>query len=309
MKTESPCSPLRPEYARSLRGFLDYLQAECGLAVNTRKAYARDLHHFFRSLAADGDPDLPDLRPRHVERFLSYARQQDLAVSSAARALAAVRMFCRFLVVDGVLKRDVSASVESPHKWNRLPTVLDHETAMRILHEPSAPEDPYPLRDRTILAVLYGTGVRASELANLPLPDVNMHLGVVRVLGKGSKERIVPIADSVLDIVRQYVESERPHLCRLPASPHLLLSRTGRKLGREDIFRIVTKYIRRLELRGKGSPHTLRHCFATQLLAHGADLRSVQEMLGHTNIATTQIYTHVDAERLKAVHAKFHPRA
>ena len=289
-----------------LDGFLDYLQVECGLSINTRKAYKRDLTRFLGYFKAP----LDKLTPRWIEGFMKHCRDAGLAVSSSARALAAVRTFCKYLVVRGVLKLDISAGLEAPKKWNRLPTILDSRGLDELLTAPQEETDRFALRDRAILTVLYATGMRATEIAGLKLCDVNFNLGVVRVLGKGNKERIVPAAARALDVVGVYIQTARGAQVRgesRPTSP-VFLSHTGRSLGREDIFRIVRKYVKRAGLKGNVSPHTLRHCFATQLLARGADLRSVQEMLGHADISTTQIYTHVDSSRLKALHKKFHPR-
>jgi integrase/recombinase XerD len=302
-----PPSSLPPESGNHLRGFLDYLQAECGLSQNTRRAYRRDLCRFLGPLGDEGR-DLGKLTTRHVERFLHACRREGLAVASIARALAAVRMFCRYLVLQRVLGRDVSAVVDSPKKWSRLPTVLDDEHVRELLAAPDDGQDAHAPRDRAILTLLYATGMRASELAGLDVRDVNFNVGVVRVLGKGAKERIVPVAESALETVRAYMTGARPALAGDPAGGRLFLSRTGRGLAREDVYRTVRKYVRRAALRGNVTPHTLRHAFATQLLAHGADLRSVQEMLGHADISSTQVYTHVDAARLKAIHKKFHPR-
>ena len=291
-----------------LAGFLDYLQVECGLAVNTHKAYSRDLKKFLTYVSSAHLHDLSGLNARHVEGFLRAAKDSGLSVSSAARALAAVRMFCRYLVLERICVHDASASIDSPKKWHRLPTVLDEQSVLELLAAPDAGRDVHALRDRAILTMLYATGMRASEAAGVNVNDVNYYLGVVRVLGKGSKERIVPVADEALQAVRRYVEGYRNALRRDEGPENLFLSRTGGRLCREDIFRIVRKYVRRAAVRGNVTPHTLRHCFATQLLAHGADLRSVQEMLGHADIATTQVYTHLDASRLKAIHKKYHPR-
>ncbi len=302
-----PPSSLPPESRDHLRGFLDYLQVECGLSVNTRRAYRRDLCRFLGSVGAAGrNPG--GLTTRHIERFLHACRQEGLAVTSIARALAAVRMFCRYLVLQRVLARDVSAVVDSPKKWSRLPTVLDDEHVRELLAAPDDGQDVHAARDRAILTLLYATGMRASELAGLDVRDVNFNLGVVRVLGKGAKERIVPVAESALQTVRTYMTAARAALASDPAAGRLFLSRTGRGLSREDVYRTVRKYVRRAALRGNVTPHTLRHAFATQLLARGADLRSVQEMLGHADISSTQVYTHVDAARLKAIHKKYHPR-
>jgi len=289
-----------------LAGFLDYLQAECGLAVNTRKAYRQDLTRFLAHLP--NRRDLSQLTSLDVEHFLGVDRQAGRSVASVARALAAVRMFCRYLVIQRVLDKDVSAAIDAPKKWNRLPTVLDDEAVRMLMAEPEAGQDTLALRDRAILAVLYATGIRAGELAGLLLTDVNANLGVIRVLGKGSKERVVPIAGDALKLIDEYLRLGRPARAGQSSQPALFVSRTGRPLRREDVFRIVRKYVRRAALRGNVTPHTLRHSFATQLLSHGADLRSVQEMLGHADIATTQIYTHVDSSRLRSLHRKFHPR-
>ncbi len=309
--SESPTSrssspPLEAKFL--LTGFLDYLQAECGLSANTRKAYSRDLHRFLAFLAENGMGSPGAMTPRHVEAFLRTEHERGLSPASIARELAAVRMFCRYLVLQQVLRLDVSASIDPPKKWHRLPTVLDDQSVVRLIASPDDEQDAHASRDRAMLAVLYASGLRASELAGLRINDFNDHLGVLRVLGKGDKERIVPLASSAAQAVREYMAGQRAQLPAAPDEQALFLSRTGRPLTREDVFRIVRKYVRRACLAGNVTPHTLRHCFATHLLSRGADLRSVQEMLGHADISTTQIYTHVDAARLKAIHRKFHPR-
>jgi integrase/recombinase XerD len=296
------------DWAACLEGFLDYLQAECGLALNTRKAYGRDLRRFLACLESSQKRDLKDLSHRDIEHFLIQDKANGLAVPSIIRALAAVRTFCRYLVLQRILARDVSDTIDTPRKWRNLPTVMDDASARQLMDSPTEGQDAFALRDRAMIALLYATGMRASELAGLRAIDLNANLGVARVFGKGSKERIVPVADEALRAVEEYVRQLRPNLTADPRQQALFLSRTGAPLAREDVFRIVRKYVRRAGLRGNVTPHTLRHCFATQLLSHGADLRSVQEMLGHADIATTQIYTHVDASRLKSIHKRFHPR-
>ncbi len=304
-----PRSAPHPEASAHLLGFLDYIQAELGLSINTRKAYRADLLRFLGFLAETDAADPARLRAAHIERFLVYLKDAGLAVSTIARNLAAVRMFCRYLVIERIQDRDVSEVIETPRNWSRLPTVLDHDTVQQILDAPDPSQDAYALRDQALLTLLYATGMRAAELAGLKLPDVNANLGVVRVLGKGSKERLIPLAGRAIDMLQAYQRDLRPQLLAGEQVESVFLSRTGRPLAREDVFRIVKKYVRRAGLGDKVSPHTLRHCFATQLLAGGADLRAVQEMLGHADISTTQIYTHVDADRLRAVHQKFHPRS
>jgi integrase/recombinase XerD len=297
---------LRPASRAEMEGFLDYLQVECGLAINTRKAYRRDLTRFLNYFTSP----LATLSTRQLEGFMKHCRDSGLAVSSSARALAAVRTFCKYLVVQGVLKLDVSEGLETPKKWNRLPTILDSPGVNELLNAPQEGTDKFALRDRAILTLLYATGMRAAEIIGLKLCDINTNLGVVRVLGKGNKERIIPAAGQALDLVGQYIKTARNEHDSAESKPTapVFLSHTGRPLAREDIYRTVRKYVQRVGLRGHVSPHTLRHCFATQLLSRGADLRSVQEMLGHADISTTQIYTHVDSSRLKSLHKKFHPR-
>ena len=295
------------EMSSAVAGFLDYLQAECGLADNTRCAYRRDLVHFGAYLADAGCRSIGEITSEHVEGFLRAQHAAGRSPASIARSLAAVRMFCRFCVFQRLMDDDPSCVVEGPRKWARLPETLSHESVEALLEAPRPDGDLHGRRDRAILALLYATGMRASELVGLKVRDVHFELGVVRVLGKGRKERIVPVAEEALERVRDYLREVRGQGGPGPAEP-LFVSRSGRPLRREDVFRLVRKYVRRAALRGKVSPHTLRHCFATELLAGGADLRSVQEMLGHADIATTQIYTHVDVSRLKAVHKKYHPR-
>jgi integrase/recombinase XerD len=296
-----------PEAARRLTAFLDYLQVECGLSINTRKGYHRDLRRFLDHLAETGLPSLKVLQAGDIEHFLKQAKRSGLAVSTVARNLAAIRMFCRFLAMEGVLAEDVSACVQSPKKWSRLPTVLDARDVEKLLDAPDPELDRHVLRDRAILAMLYATGMRASELAGLKLADVNRRLGVVRVLGKGSKERIIPAAERAVRAVDEYLPHRREQSIG-EERPELFLSARGKGISREAVFRVVRRYASRAGLPKSVGAHTLRHCFATHLLARGADLRSVQEMLGHADISTTQIYTHVDADRLKAIHKKFHPR-
>jgi integrase/recombinase XerD len=234
--------------------------------------------------------------------------REGLSAASVARSLAAARTFCRFLVMRGVLARDVASGIDSPKKWHRLPPLLDASSLQELLEAPTLEEGWHVLRDRAILYLLYATGIRATEAADAKVCDVNFQLGIVRVLGKGRKERIVPVASPALRALRDYLASRGDGPTGADPASALFASRTGRKLSRVDIFRIVRKYVRKAALKARVSPHTLRHAFATQLLSHGADLRSVQEMLGHADISTTQIYTHVDVARLKAIHKQYHPR-
>ena len=202
---------------------------------------------------------------------------------------------------------DHSAVLESPKIWMRLPVVCSKQQVMNLLYAPDSGE-PYFLRDRAMLELLYATGMRASEVSGLKIPHLNLDVGYVRCLGKGGRERIIPLGKVAIQITREYLDVLRPRLMGASSGAFLLLSRTGRALGRIEIWRLVKKYAARAGMPKNLTAHTLRHCFATHLLGGGADLRSVQEMLGHVDIATTQIYTHVDQERLRSIHKQYHPR-
>jgi len=211
-------------------------------------------------------------------------------------------------VMTSVIDKDISQSVDPPKSWKRLPSIMNPQATEELLNSPTVGEDTYALRDRAILTMLYATGARASELADMHISQLGRQLSIIRIIGKGNKERIVPVADRALKAIDEYFAAGRGGKHTVTDGKYIFLSRTGRKLCRVDIYNIVKKYVAKTAMSTKISPHTLRHCFATQLLANGGDLRSVQEMLGHSDISTTQIYTHVDAERLRAIHKKFHPR-
>ena len=287
--------------------FLDYLTVECGLAENSIRAYRRDLARFCAHLAVRKKTAFAAVKPRDIVAFMTHEKARGLSASSIARALAAIRMLLRFLTVEDRIPKNVASTLESPHLWRRLPDVLDVKDVEALLDAPD-PSKPLGARDRAILEVMYATGARVSETADLKFADVNFDFRFLRCFGKGAKERVVPIGKRAVEALRAYVDRVRPRLDRND-SPLLFLSKSGRRLGREAIWARVRKHALAAGLRKKVSPHTLRHSFATHMLQGGADLRSIQEMLGHANIATTQIYTHVDKERLKAVHKKYHPRA
>jgi len=216
-------------------------------------------------------------------------------------------MYLRFCKLTGVIEDDFTAILEGPKLWQRLPTVCNKQQVRKLLEAPS-PKEPFYLRDKAILEVLYATGLRADEMANLKVSDLNLDIGYLRCKGKGGRERVIPLGRVAISAVVEYLGSLRPKLARPFSGESLLLSRTGRPLSRIEIWRLIKKYAARAGMPKNLTVHTLRHCFATHLLAGGADLRSIQEMLGHVNIATTQIYTHVDMERLKKIHKKYHPR-
>ncbi len=287
--------------------FLSRLWAEAGLADNTLAAYRADLESL-ADFCERTSLTFRALTPLDVQNFLVALRQErKLAVSSVARRLVAVKLFCRFAFQNGYLDRDLATLIETPKKWNYLPTVLNERQIDTLVTLPDD-GDALMVRDRAILELFYATGLRVSELVSLRLGDVHLDVGYVRCMGKGSKERVVPVGTKAIEAVREYLNRLRPELVAGRSTDRVFLSRTGRPLDRTNCWRMVAKYARRMGFTGKLSPHTLRHSFATHLLAGGADLRVVQEMLGHADISTTQIYTHVDVSRLKAIHQKFHPR-
>lgn len=290
--------------------FLDYLTVECGLSVNTLQAYQRDLERFAAFCEVRSPEAWNQIHADQVVDFILAEKTapRSLAPASISRALVAIRMFFRFASTEGLVERDVTEHLESPRLWQNLPDVLSSRAVERLLAAPSAGHDRWPRRDKAILEMLYATGARASEVSDLTTESVNRQVGFVQCIGKGNKERIVPVGRPALDALAAYLETERPLLDRR-GEPHLFLSHTGRRLGRETLWRLVKKYTARAGISTHVSPHTLRHSFATHLLEGGADLRVVQEMLGHVDIGTTQIYTHVDQNRLKAIHKKYHPRA
>ncbi|MBT3279212.1 MAG: tyrosine recombinase [Phycisphaerales bacterium] len=300
---------LPSEAVRWLREFLDYLLIECGRSQNTRIAYRGDLLTFLGCLHERGRCDLRKLCATDVEAFLHHIRtQSDWQVSTISRVLASVRMFCRFLVLQNLQDRDVSASIDLPKRGRYLPTVLNETELRDLLAAPNNELDPFSTRDRTILILFYATGLRVSELVNLPRRALDETDGLLRVLGKGNKERLIPVAPRAVQAVNDYLESDYRRL-KTPVSPdRLFLSNRGKAFHRTAVYTMVKRYAQRIGIVKSVSPHTLRHSFATSLLAGGADLRSVQDMLGHASVATTQIYTHVDAKRLQSIHQKFHPR-
>lgn len=292
---------------RPVSDFLDYLVVEAGLSDNTVLAYGRDLREFITSCHDNGVTEIADVRPRVVQRYLCEIAGGSKAENSARRALVAIRMFLRFAKMAGLLDDDGAEVLETPKTWQRLPTVCNREQVRKLLEAPD-PLEPYCVRDRALLELLYATGVRASELAGLKTTDLNLDIGYVRCFGKGNKERVIPVGRVAIGVTRDYLRDLRPKLMGPESGAALLLSRTGRSLSRIEIWRLVKKYAVRAGMPRNITVHTLRHCFATHLLSGGADLRSVQEMLGHVDIGTTQIYTHVDHERLRNIHKRFHPR-
>jgi integrase/recombinase XerD len=292
--------------------FLSYLRVERGLAQNTILAYGRDLRRFAAFLRKRQRQRLEDVNREDVVDFLSSLYKEKLDSRSVARCLVSIRGFYKFAMLEGTITTDPTENLESPKIRNSLPTYLRVEEIDKLLEAPDL-ATPIGLRDRAMLEVLYSTGLRVSELLNLRIADIDMRIGCVRCIGKGDKERLVPIGRKAIEAVEQYLERGRPKFAR-PSSPPphnqvLFLTRIGRRLSRVTIWKILHDYGMRLGLRGRLTPHKLRHSFATHLLERGADLRSVQMMLGHADISTTQIYTHVVEERLKQIYKAHHPRA
>jgi integrase/recombinase XerD len=298
------CLPL----GQTVKDFLAYMTIEAGLSENTVLAYGRDLMAFLRHCKSNNVRVIRQVNPVFIQNYLKTLVQDSKNDSSIKRTLVALRMFLRFAKLIGHISDDFSSILDSPKIWQRLPNVCSKKQVNDLLNAPSL-DQPFYLRDKAILEVLYATGIRASELAGLKLSDLNINVGYLRCLGKGNKERIIPIGRTAIAATIDYLEALRPKLAAGPKSvDFLFLSRTGQPLSRIEIWRLVKKYALRAGMSRNLTTHTLRHCFATHLLTGGADLRSVQEMLGHVDIATTQIYTHVDKERLRAIHKKFHPR-
>lgn len=290
-----------------VRAFLDYLAVECGLSPNTVAAYRRDLAHLAQFMTVNGISELAQLRADDLGNFMHGLKDSDHQVSSVARALVAVKMLLRFLVTEKKLEPPAALSVDSPRLWKNLPEVLGRGEVDRLLAAPDR-DTLMGRRDAAVLEVLYATGCRVQEVADLRTGFVHLDLGYLRTVGKGNKERIVPIGKPACLAIESYLTLTRPTLARQAADDHLFLSRSGRPMDRYNLWRLVRKYARIAGIAKRVHPHTLRHSFATHLLEGGADLRIVQEMLGHASIATTQLYTHVDQRRLKGIHRKYHPR-
>ncbi|NIA16825.1 MAG: tyrosine recombinase [Planctomycetes bacterium] len=291
----------------AVKQFLDYLTIEAGLSGNTVLGYGRDLKNFVRYSKSAELSTLSDIQPRHIYAYMKSLTVANRAEASINRALVALKMLLRYGKLTGLTQNDFTILLEGPKLWQRLPVICSKAQVMKLLEGPDSQEKFY-LRDRAMLELLYATGARASEIANLKISDLNLKIGYTRCLGKGNKERIIPLSRAAIEAVAQYITEQRPNLAKSYSGDFLLLSRTGRALGRIEIWRLVKKYAVRAGMPKNLTVHTLRHCFATHLLCGGADLRSVQEMLGHVDVATTQIYTHVDQDRLRSMHKKFHPR-
>ena len=305
----APSQPQRPKSAfeKPVVDFLTYCKVECGFAPATISAYASDLRELWIWMAQSGHRSWDDLTMPRITEHLEVLQQRGLEVSSIARHIATIRVFCRFSHTAGHLEHNAAEELSQPATWKKIPSVLASEQVKRLLEAPQ-PGDPFYLRDIALLEMLYAAGLRASEVAGLRESNINLDLHIVRILGKGGKERIVPLGRPAISALHRYMTDLRPALVKPEAeTDHIFLSRTGQPITRIVVWQIVKRLAKRAGLNDV-HPHTLRHSFATHLLAGGADLRVVQELLGHSNIQTTQVYTHVDRSRLKEVVSRCHPR-
>lgn len=290
-----------------IANFIDYLSVERGLADNTLLAYRRDLEKYRGALEEKGITDAAQVKKENVTDFIFKEKDSGMAVNSICRSLAAIKMFHRFLVRERLALADPTNLVETPKTWKRIPDVLSQAEVESIIAA-SAGKKPQQIRDHAILELFYASGMRVSELVGLKVENINFEVGYVLCRGKGQKERVIPIGKRSKEAIKKYCDCVRPKFLKNRPTSDLFLSRRGTTLTRQFVWNLIKKCAQKAGIQKTIKPHTLRHTFATHLLQHGADLRSVQEMLGHADIATTQIYTHVDRDRLKTVHKQFHPR-
>ena len=288
--------------------FLNYLSVERGLARNTLLAYEHDLTAYALHLQDKSGLKGPEgVKREHITDYMYAQKGAGLSAVSICRSLAAIRMFHKFLVRESFAKEDPTDLVDTPKTWKRVPDVLS-AAEINAMIAAAGGRDWQSVRDRTILELFYASGLRVSELVGLRVDSVNLDMGFVRCIGKGSKERLVPIGGKAREAVARYTKTARVKILKERQTDALFVTRLGKKMTRQSAWKIIKLYARKANIKKTIKPHTLRHTFATHLLEHGADLRSVQEMLGHSDISTTQIYTHVDKERLRMIHKQFHPR-
>jgi integrase/recombinase XerD len=292
---------------RSLDSFLDYLSVEKGLSRNTLESYGRDLARFFDFLSQSGKP-LESISRLDILDYMKKIRLEGLSARSCGRALSAIRVYFRFCLLEKLVQQDPTENIESPKKGVRLPKYLSPDDVDRLLQAPDV-ATPRGLRDAAMLELLYATGLRVSELTGLQLRNLNLEAGFLVCSGKGSKERMVPVGEKAMRLVKEYLAGARKQFLKGKNAPHLLVTHRGRPMTRQGFWKIVKKYAGKAGIKKPVTPHVLRHSFATHLLERGADLRSVQMMLGHADISTTEIYTLVTKERIKEIFRKFHPRA
>lgn len=295
-------------FSTLLDEFLNTLTVERGVADNTVSAYSRDLRRYWAFLEQQGFSSPDHVSLSDLQAFIGRLRGSGLAPRSVARAISALRTFHRFLAGQGYVQRDPTSLLRAPRPPRSLPTVLSAEEVERLLGAPDVSQ-PRGLRDKAMLELLYATGLRVSELLTLPLTGLDSVIGFVRCLGKGGKERVVPVGSSAVTWIKEYLSRGRPVLAATRDTPFLFVGRGGGRLTRQAFWKSIRSYAGKVGIHRRITPHTIRHSFATHLLEHGADLRSLQLMLGHADISTTQIYTHVSRTRLREIHERFHPRS
>lgn len=289
--------------------FLEYLTVELGLSANTRQAYERDLRLFCKTLGFKNSDALVNVSREQITGYMTQLKEKGLAAATVARKLAAIKAFYRFMTAEGYMDANPAEVVEAGTKGIKLPRVLSEDEVVRLLNQPDI-TTAEGFRDRTMLEVLYATGMRVSELINLTLERVDLNMKYIIAFGKGSKERIVPLGSVAAEFLQQYLEKVRPKLTHAGRNTNIVfLAFGGHELTRQRFWQIIRAYGRKANINKALTPHILRHSFATHLLDNGADLRSVQELLGHSDISTTQIYTHLTNKRLRDIYAKAHPRA
>lgn len=305
---KDPFEKLPAGWVEPMESFLAWLELERGLSANTLQAYARDLAQCAEFLVRSGRTDWVAVSGADLSAWAGSLSRADFARSSQARKLSALRMFARHLVRENIRPDDVSELLGSPKLSRQLPDVLTAQEVERLLNAPPQ-STPYGLRDRAILELFYSSGLRVSELCGILLQSINLEDGYVRVFGKGSKERIAPIGRAAVRAVQDYLAGGRPRFVKEKTGSELFLSQQGRAISRKMVWVMIKEQARRAGITKPIKPHLLRHSFATHLLEGGADLRAIQEMLGHADISTTQIYTSVQSARLADEHALYHPRA
>ena len=288
---------------------MEYLIVELGLSANTRQAYERDLRLFCKTLGFKNSDALVNVSREQITGYMTQLKEKGLAAATIARKLAAIKAFYRFMTAEGYMDANPAEVVEAGTKGIKLPRVLSEDEVVRLLNQPDI-TTAEGFRDRTMLEVLYATGMRVSELINLTLERVDLNMKYIIAFGKGSKERIVPLGSVAAEFLQQYLEKVRPKLTHADRNTNIVfLAFGGHELTRQRFWQIIRAYGRKANINKALTPHILRHSFATHLLDNGADLRSVQELLGHSDISTTQIYTHLTNKRLRDIYAKAHPRA
>lgn len=292
-----------------ITAFIEYLQYEKGLSENTRAAYRRDLNKFNAYLLKNSELSEPgDITKQQIMAFLSTQMDEGAANSTVARSLSSIKSFYKYLVLENQVQNNPTSDLETPKIKRKLPDILTIEEVDKLMEQPRVTL-PLGLRDRAMLELMYGTGVRVSELLSLQIEDINTTAGFLRCFGKGRKERIIPVNQTSIDWIQRYLARARNLLVKNYLERTLFVNANGRPMSRQGFYKILGAYAKKAELGKEVTPHTLRHSFATHLLENGADLRAVQEMLGHADISTTQIYTHLTRSRLMEVYQLYHPRA